>query len=422
VFFQFSDFGSIEDATLGLRWDREDFESEVLTRAATLAAAGIKPGSTVVLAHSGSARFFADLFAVWALGCTAACIDPALTQAETERVVEFVGPSAVLVGDAPAKARFSVPVLDLTRAAPTKNAFTPVDSLNGPALVLFTSGTTDQPKGVVLSARALLTRIALNRAAIGGASRMKTLVTLPTSFGHGLIGNALTPLMSGGEIILHPLGLPLAQNLGRIVDLYRIGFMSSVPAFWRIALKFSDAPTGGTLSRVHVGSAPLSANLWAEIAEWSRAEVVNCYGITELANWVAGASSLADGIADGLVGKPWGGKAAIQDSAGFIRGAGEGHLLVQSPTVMSGYLRRPDLTASALVDGWYCTGDTGHIDENGLIRLTGRIKEEINRGGFKVQPAEIETLLQHHPAGSDACVFGMVDSASGESRRCRGMS
>jgi acyl-CoA synthetase (AMP-forming)/AMP-acid ligase II len=415
VFFQFADFGCIEDVALGLRWDPADFAAEVLNRATALAAAGIKPRSTVVVAHSGSARFFADLFAIWTLGCAATCIDPALTQSEIETLVEFVEPSAVLVGEAPIDARIRVPILELARAASsTASVSTSADDRNGPALILFTSGTTGHPKGVVLSFRALLTRIALNRIALGHASRMKTLVTLPTSFGHGLIGNALTPLLSGADIVLHPLGLPLAQNLGQIIDQHRISFLSSVPAFWRMALKFSNAPSDNTLVRIHVGSVPLAADLWAKIVEWSRAEVVNCYGITELANWVAGASSRTEGIAEGLVGKPWGTQAAIKDSSGAIRSAGEGELLVKSPSVMSGYLRRPDLTAAAFTDGWYRTGDTGHINEHGLIRLTGRIKDEINRAGFKVQPSEIDALLETHPAVLEACIFGIPDLISGQ--------
>jgi acyl-CoA synthetase (AMP-forming)/AMP-acid ligase II len=380
-----------------------------------LTAANLAPGSTVIIAHSGSARFFADLFAVWALGCTAACTDAASTETETENLIGFVEPSAVLVDKAVPGTRAGVPIYQLAAAARSAPSGSDQNvDLNRPALVLFTSGTTGHPKGVVLSFRALLNRVALNSDAIGPAVRLKTLVTLPTSFGHGLIGNALTPLLSGGDIVLHPLGLPLAQNLGSIIDRYRIGFLSSVPAFWRLALKFSDAPAADTLARVHVGSAPLSANLWARIAEWTRADVVNCYGVTELANWVAGASSRSDGIADGLIGKPWGGEAAVQDSTGAIRGTGEGELLVRSPSAMSGYLHRPDLTAAALAESWYHTGDTAHIDGNGSIRLTGRIKDEINRAGFKVQPAEIDALLEAHPAVAEACTFGLADAASGE--------
>ena len=89
-------------------------------------------------------------------------------------------------------------------------------------------------------------------------------------------------------------------------------------------------------------------------------------------------------------------------------------MLIKSPSVMSGYLERPDLTAAVLVDGWYHTGDAGHIDEAGLIRLTGRIKDEINRAGFKVQPSEIDALLETHPAVSEACVFGIPDIVSGQ--------
>ena len=306
-------------------------------------------------------------------------------------------------------------MLELDHVLTTTTTSAPISpsNPNDPALILFTSGTTGRPKGVVLSFRAILTRVAHNATAIGRAGRMRTLVTLPTSFGHGLIGNALTPLLSGGDIVFHPLGQKLARDLGRIVSEFRIGFLTSVPAFWRMALKFSDAPENELL-RVHVGSAPLAADLWARIAEWSRAEVVNCYGITELANWVAGASSRTDGIIEGLVGRPWGGHAAIRNNSGAVRETGEGELVIKSPSVMSGYLRRPDLTAAVLVDGWYRTGDTGQINEQGLIRLTGRIKDEINRAGFKVQPSEIDALLETHPAVLEACVFGIPDPVSGQ--------
>ncbi len=415
MFFQFADFGRILDVKLELRWDPVEFASQILNRATALAASDVKPRSTIVVARSGSAPFFADLFAVWSLGCSAACIDPTLTKSEIETLVEFVQPSAVLVGDVPIAARINVPMLELDHVTTSTTRSVPISAgdPNDAALILFTSGTTGRPKGVVLSFQALLTRIALNRTAIGRASRMRTLVTLPTSFGHGLIGNALTPLMSGGDIVLHPLGQRLAGDLGRIVDEFRIGFLSSVPAFWRMALKFSDAPSNNELVRIHVGSAPLAPDLWAKIVEWSRAEVVNCYGITELANWVAGASSRTEGIAEGLVGKPWGAQAAIRDNLGAIRQTGEGELVIKSPSAMSGYLRRPDLTAAVLVDGWYHTGDTGHIN-GGLIRLTGRIKDEINRAGFKVQPSEIDALLETHPAVSEACVFGIPDLVSGQ--------
>jgi acyl-CoA synthetase (AMP-forming)/AMP-acid ligase II len=414
VRLQFSDFGGIDDIGLGLRWSNAQFAAEVADRAARLAGAGIAPGSMLLIAHSGTAHFFADLFAVWQLGGTAACVGDSLTAAELGVVADFVRPAAILADQTMPALRFGGPIMRLAATSRAAAAAAQDIDPRRAALVLFTSGTTGAPKGVVLSFGAILTRATLNAQHIGAASRGRALVTLPTSFGHGLIGNALTPLLSGGDIVLHPLGLPLAQNLGRLIDEHGITFMSAVPAFWRLALKFSEAPTSTTLARVHVGSAPLSADLWQAVADWSRAEVVNCYGVTELANWVAGASSRAEGIAAGLIGKLWGGEAAVADEAGGVRAAGEGELLVKSPSVMSGYLHRPDLTAGAFVDGWYRTGDTAVIDTSGRITLTGRIKDEINRAGLKVQPAEIDTLLATHPAVQEACTFGIADAVSGE--------
>jgi oxalate---CoA ligase len=409
-----SQFGSIRDIGLDVRWDPVVLAEQVNRRAALLSKMKIGRGSLVAIQQNGSARFFADLFAAWMVGAGAACLDPALTDAELKIITAFVKPAVLAVDRGGRTTNLSIPILDLDSAPPTTARVTWDFYPDDPALVLFTSGTTGNPKGVVLSFRALLARISSNIAVIGQDVLARALVTLPTHFGHGLIGNALTPLMSGGEIVLHPLGVSLASNLGRIIDDYSISFMSSTPALWRVAKGHSQPPAGSSLVRVHVGSAPLPLQLWSDIATWSRAEVVNCYGMTETANWVAGASSRVDGIAEGLVGKNWGSHAAIMDDDGVIQPTGCGEIVVKSPGLMSGYLDRPDLTAEVIRDGWFHTGDRGSVDGSGRIWLTGRIKEEINRAGLKINPAEIDLLLERHPDIAEACTFAISDPVSGE--------
>ena len=191
--------------------------------------------------------------------------------------------------------------------------------------------------------------------------------------------------------------------------------MSSVPALWNVALKASRRPGAGALRQVHVGSAPLSARLWRSIIDWCGTDnVVNMYGITETANWIAGASARDFAPEDGLVGRMWGGRVAVRREDGAIVPVGEGELMIDSPSRMQGYFRRDDLTASVLCDTWYCTGDTGRIDQAGVIRLSGRRSEEINRAGVKIQPTEIERVLETHPEIAEACCFALPDVVSGE--------
>jgi oxalate---CoA ligase len=401
MFLPLDRFGAIHDKTSGVTWDSNALAEAVRTRVAELKGR-LAPGATVAITHGGTAHFFADLFAVWSCGAAAACLDPALTASERENVIAFCKPAAV-IGE-----KGSIALKD----SRTGSADGP--SLDDPALILFTSGTTGAPKGVVLSFRAVLARLALNQYEIGRTTLARALVTLPTHFGHGLIGNALTPLSSGGDIHLVPRGLGLAQSLGPLIDEHGITFTSSVPSLWQMALRMSPRPKNGTLKRVHIGSAPLSATLWSRIADWAGCEVVNCYGITETANWIGGASTRDHVPADGLIGRPWGGTAGVRGEDGTIRTQGAGEIVVQTPSLMSGYLDRPDLTAAVLRDGWYATGDLGEVDAEGNVRLTGRAKDEINRAGFKVQPAEIDMLLDGHPAVAEACVFGLPDAVSGE--------
>ena len=414
VFASLKDSGGIEDVGLGLRWDATALNAEIVRRASALEQIGIKPGSIVAIGHGGTARFFADLFACWQIGACAACLDPSLTPAELKNLIDFARPAVFLVDEEAPAEGLQIPIVKLSTERSRSFSSPGSVALDDPALVLFTSGTTGNPKGVVLSFRSILARISLNIDAIGVDALAQALVSLPTHFGHGLIGNSLTPLFAGGNIVLHPLGIPLASDLGRIIDDHDITFMSSVPSLWRLALGRSRQPTRDSLLRVHVGSAPFPASLWSEVAAWSDADVVNCYGTTETANWISGASSNVDGIADGSVGKMWGGQAAVIDDNGSIQETGAGEILIKSPSLMSGYLNRPDLSEAALYQGWYRTGDRGSIDRQGILRLTGRLKDEINRAGFKVQPAEIDTLLERNPVVAEACVFGISDPLGGE--------
>ena len=161
-------FGNIVDLPGDRCWTSAELAGEVSRRARVLAATGARRDTRVVIAHGGSAEFFADLFAVWMCGAAAVCLDPGLTAAEQSTVIAFTRPVVVL-STPKADMQQSMPVLDLSSETASGGSPAADGALDDPALLLFTSGTTGAPKGVVLTFRAILARIALNHAVIGAA-------------------------------------------------------------------------------------------------------------------------------------------------------------------------------------------------------------------------------------------------------------
>jgi acyl-CoA synthetase (AMP-forming)/AMP-acid ligase II len=298
-------------------------------------------------------------------------------------------------------------------------------ALEQDALILFTSGTTSQPKGVVHTHRSLRARWIGLHQSIGVEKFRRTLCMLPTHFGHGLICNCLFPWLFGQDLyILPPFRPEIILQLGKILDKHKITFMSSVPSMWRLALKTAPPPVERSLKRVFCGSAPLSAHLWQSIQEWTDTdEVMNAYGITETGSWLAGTTIGKISPEDGLVGIPWGGVVKVFKNAKFEHALfsedacapGEsGRVWVNTPALMKGYLGRDDLTSQVVHQGWFCTGDLGFMDDRGFLYLHGREREEINCGGMKIHPGDIDSVAERFNKIVDVCTFGYEDQMHGE--------
>jgi len=422
--------GNLVEPLSGRTWQTRDVHREVARRTARFQAHGVRRGDRVFLLFGNRLEFFAELLAVWRLGACAVPIDARLTAFEIENLARTATPRVAITDDATPPeltktlGNSGVAVIGTTEVDEMESD-THEAKLDSDALILFTSGSTGEPKGVVHTHRSLRARWMALADHLPGDAFARSLCMLPTHFGHGLICNALFPWLAGRDLYITPPFRPdLIARLGPLIDEHEITFLSSVPPMWKLASKIAKPPQRATLRRVHCGSAPLSAAAWEEIRNWcGTRHVCNAYGITETGSWVAGAREADVAAEDGLIGEGWGAVVQVlrtNDTTQPLRAeercaTGEsGYVWLNTPALMKGYFQRDDLTSKTVADGWFMTGDIGFLDARNRLYLRGRERDEINKGGMKIYPSDIDAVVERFARASDVCAFPIDDLIYGQ--------
>ena len=365
--------------------------SQSQKKAALLHRQGIGPGQRVALSHGTSIEFFIDLLATWMTGACAVPLDSRLPDLALRNIIAEANIDLILPGN-----DFFSSTLPLLNRDPRE------------ALILFTSGISGAPKGVVHSWTSVEAKFSALANAIPLTDIQKTLCMLPLHFGHGLLANSLFPLLHGAHLYIgKPFHDETILSLGEIIDLHQISFLSSVPAIWKYILQFSaSGPLEASLRRVHCASEPLPKKIWHQAREWSRSQQFkNVYGLTETASWIAGPDDDQANEAEGFIGKPWGAE---------FRTCELGLLHVKTNSLMLGYWQNHQLNATAIDGEWFNTGDQASIDSAGNISLRGRKQNVINCSGIKVFPEELELFLTSAPGVSDIAVVPLDHKISGQ--------
>lgn len=401
-------------------------------RAAALVRAGLRPGDRALLHYGNSARFFVDLIAVWAAGGCVVPVDERLSAFEISTIARAARPRLSLWDqDPPTEVASDLAGLDVrvvgTGELDGDGPGVPLpDRDDGrDALILFTSGTTGSPKGVVHVHRALAVRWRLQLARHGTDTLARTLCMLPTNFAWGLAGNALYAWLTGHDLYVVPaFRSDVLLRTAEICDAHAITYLPTVPAMWRSLLRMVAPPKRGTLRHVACGTSPFQASLWRDVHSWAGgAEVTNVYSMSECGA-IASHSISARTPEDGLVGLPYDGVAIrivpADTPIGQLADAAEcapgepGAVCVRTPTLMRGYFERDDLTAEVVDRNWFRTGDLGARDGDGRLILRGRDRDMINVGGVKVYPADVDRVVESSALVREACTFALPDPLQGE--------
>jgi acyl-CoA synthetase (AMP-forming)/AMP-acid ligase II/thioesterase domain-containing protein len=285
------------------------------------------------------------------------------------------------------------------------------------ALLLHTSGTTARPKLVKLSHKNLIHAARNVGATLDLNAADRCLNVMPLFHAHGIVGGLLAPLAAGGASICPPAFA--AEKFFPWLRAYRPTWYTAVPTIHRAIVRASSEDANALqcscIRLVRSCSAALDAQLFSDLQQTFKVPVVEAYGMTEAAHQIS-SNPVGTGMQKpGTVGLPTGTEIAILDPGGELLPNGDvGEVAVRGVSIFGAYENDIDANASSFVKGWFRTGDQGRIDIDGYLILTGRLKDQVNRGGEKISPLEIDQALLAHADVLEAVAFGFPHPTLGE--------
>ncbi len=414
------------------QWTWDQWAARIRRAAGALREAGVQRGQCVAFLDKNHPACLEILFAAASIGAVTTVVNWRLSADEIAHILEDSRPRLLFVGAELRAAVRKLPGLEhivviddeyealLAAAAPVEA----VDVDEGDtALVIYSSGTTGRPKGVVLSQRALVNHAANLAPAFPFDDGDANLVAMPL-FHVGGIGYALFGIRAGVTTIV-----TREPDAASLMCAVRAGathafFVPPVIARFLDAGEAASATIAG-LRYVVYGAAPMPLPmLHRALDTWPETNFVQVYGQTEVCGAVTALSDAdhRDSARPGLrlsAGKAVAGCEirVVDPETGVEVPIGEpGEIWVRSNQNMSGYLNRPEATAETITaDDWVRTGDVGRLDADGYVYIEDRLRDMIITGGENVYGPEVESVLIEHPAISDAAVIGVPDDFWGES-------
>lgn len=396
----------------------------------------LAPQSRVGICAGNSAQHIVALLAVLASGKVWVPLNPKSTQPELRRIVDATEPSIVVLDAACAPLLAGVPGARLytdhadhadhaegartlaSAVASHPDAARPVLDLDRDATqaIKFTGGTTGAPKGVMQPYRAWMANIVNQIHAWGFTEADRYVMAAPIT--HGTSTYVMPILAQGGcHVIMEGSGAEAVRAAFRD----RAGtvcFMPPTLIYMLMALPGASRADYPALRRLIYGGAPMPPEKIRQARAFFGPVVATTYGQTEAPQLltVIGPEDFDDERNLASVGRTtWFSDVAIMAPDGRLMPAGEvGEVVARGDLVMTGYWRRPDLTAATIVDGWLHTGDRGLIDARGYLYLKDRLRDVVITGGFNVYPIDVENALGQHPAVHECAVFGVPDDKWGE--------
>ncbi|CDR16231.1 Beta-ketoacyl synthase [Streptomyces iranensis] len=415
-------------------------ELEARTRrlAGHLAGLSLLPGDRVAMYLGNRVEMVESYFAVVRAGGIGVPVNPHVSQAELEHLLTASGSQVVITDSAhlpllrrldPGASPLTVLVvgedpvptscLSYERFATTEPDTPARDEheLDDIAWMLFTSGTTSKPKGVLATQRNCLWSVAASYVpALGLTAEDRVLWPLPLfhSLSHIVCVLAVTAVGATARITDGHSAEDVLEQWGQ----ERSTVIAGVPTLYHYLVRASKAPgfTAPDLRVGLVGGAVTTAALRRSVEDAFGAPLIDAYGSTETSgsiaiNWPTGAR------VEGSCGLPVPGLAlrVVDHRTGLdVPDGTEGEVWVRGPNIMAGYHNQPEATAEALRDGWFHTGDLARRDRDGYLTVTGRLKELIIRAGENIHPVEVEDVLRMAPGVADAAVVGKPHDVFGE--------